>query len=821
MSALTLSMHKVYCRVHSHPWVVIGIIILLCGLAAIEARNFRFDASADTMIAQSDPELAFFNKVTDTFGEGSFLVLTYSPDSGELFTRESLDRIGQLANYMQSIEGVTGVTSFLDVPLLQSPPVPITELAEGYRTLQAADVDLNMARDELVNSPLFRELLVSTDARTTAMQISISSSASEQLAAAEPGTLSDAETIRLKELAKQQEERTISAIRAVRDRYASDASLYLGGVPMIRSDMVEFVKADMAIFGVIIVLLLGTALYLFFRCRRWLFIPLATIFVTVLLTIGVLAWLGQPATAISSSFIALLAIVSMSFSIHLISEYRDLAGVSFELSQHELAMRTMRNKMAPCFYTAVTTGVAFASLTTSDIVPVIDFGWMMVLGISIALVVSLALFASVLVLLPKKIECETLIELPAFNEWFAKVSTEHTGRLNIAAGVFLIMSVIGISQLGLGNRIVEYFRSDTEIRQGLDFIDRNLGGTVPMEVIVSFPPYEEAEAIEDDPFSDSFDPFAEEEPDAYPQRFWFTPEKLAVIDQLQSYIESRPETGKSVSVANLERVARSFTNGEPLTYLELTAILGAVPEEVRVDLISPYVSPEAGQFRISTRLHETGENYDLQTLIEDIEDYAHNEMELDAETVRVTGIALLFNGMLEQLLDSQLSTVLGVVFATFLMFALLLRSISLAIIGLAPNILAALMILGLMGVLGIPLDMMTITIAAIVIGIGVDDAIHYLHRYKEQRDSGKTAKEAVIATHHTTGKALYFTSLTVIAGLSVLVLSRFIPTVYFGVLAAFAMVLALTANLSVLPALLVSFAREDQKGEAKNEIEPA
>jgi predicted RND superfamily exporter protein len=816
MSTFSASIHGVYCKIHSYPKLVLGIILLLCLLAAVEARNFHFDASADTMIAQSDPELAFFNEVTETFGEGSFLVLTYTPDSGSLFARERLDQLQSLTDELQVIEGVVGVTSILDVPLLQSPPVPIAELAEGYRTLRDQDVSLELARDELIASPMFKELLVSADGQSTAIQINIQSAATSQPDSQEVSLLSNEDLVALREWAKQEEAKTIADIRAVRDQYATDASLYLGGVPMIRSDMVDFVKADMALFGAIIVVLLGSALYLFFRCQRWLFIPLATVFVTVLWTIGILAALGQPATAVSSSFIALLAIVSISFSVHLISEYRDLSGVSLELSQHELAMKTMRNKMAPCFYTAFTTGVAFASLTTSNIVPVVDFGWMMMLGIGIALVVSLMMFASVMVLLPKRLECETLIELPAFNEWFARVSTEQPRWLILTGFAFLVLSVIGISQLNVGNRIVEYFRADTEIRQGLEFIDQNLGGTIPMDVIVSFPPYQEADAVEDDPFAGSFDPFAEEEPDSYPQRFWFTPEKLAIVDQLQTFIESRSETGKSISVANLERVARGFTDGEPLTYLELTAILDAVPEDVRSDLISPYVAPEEGHFRISTRLHETGDNYDLQTLITDIEEYATEEMGLNAQDVRVTGIALLFNGMLEQLLDSQLSTASGVIIATFVMFALLLRSMKLAAIGLAPNILAALMILGFMGMFGIPLDMMTITIAAIVIGIGVDDAIHYLHRYKKELDKGTTAREAVVKTHHSTGKALYFTSFTVIAGLSVLVFSRFMPTVYFGLLAALAMVLALTANLSVLPALLVGFT--DDKRESKNEI---
>ena len=800
MNALTQAIDYLYCGCHKRPLLIIAVMLVLCGLAAYEVRSFRFDASADTMISQADPELAFYKEVTDTFSESPFLVLTYTPRQGELFTPYHIDRLTELTDALLNVNGVSGVSSLLDAPLLLSPPVPIAELAEGFRTLRTPDVDLVLARDELTASPLFRELLVSADSQSTAIRVDLSSEASRLLEQSNSSELSDDRRRELTEEAKRQEEQAIQSVRDIRAEYEDDAELYLGGVPMIRSDMVEFVKNDMTTFGFLIIFLLGTSLYLFFRCTRWLVIPLGTVFVSVLLTMGVLAWLDQPATAVSSSFIALLAIISISFSVHLISEYRDLAAASMDMSQHELAMKTMLNKIAPSVYTALTTGVAFASLTTSAIVPVVDFGWMMCLGIAISLFVSYALFSSILVLLPKKEVCETLIKLPTLTTWFANISTKHTQKLNLIAVGVMLISVIGVSQLGLGNRIVEYFRGNTEIRQGLEFIDRELGGTVPLDIVIYFDPYQAPASVADDPF----DPFAEDEPDPYPQRFWFTPEKVAVVEQLQSFIESRPETGKSVSISNLEQVARGFTNGEPLSYLELTAILGSVPEQVRTSLIDPYVAPEMGQVRISTRLHETGQEYDLQELIASIENYATEEMQLAPEDIHITGVAVLFNGMLEQLLNSQLSTVLGVIFATFLMFAFLLRSITLAVLGLAPNIMAAVVILGFMGFMGIPLDMMTITIAAIVIGIGVDDAIHYLHRFKIERDAGRSAKEAVFATHSSTGKALYFTSFTVIAGLSVLVFSKFMPTVYFGWLAALAMAVALTANLSLLPALLVT-----------------
>ena len=800
MKALFNRMDSMYERCLSRPLMIITVFTIIGILAAYQVQYFRFDASSDTMISQEDPELAFFNELTENFGESQFLVLTYAPNDGELFTERHVQNLINLTDEIREVEGISSVTSMLDVPLLQSPPIPIAELAEGFNTLRSEGVDLELAKAELSSSPIFKDLLVSADALSTAMQLNIFSEAGRQLEEESASELSELEILNLTELAKKQEEQTIQSVRIIRDKYTTDAQLYLGGVPMIRSDMVQFVKEDMATFGIIIVLLLGVALFLFFRCPRWVIIPLMTVFVTVLFSIGVLAWIDQPATVVSSSFIALLAIFSISFSIHLISEYRDLAPEDTELSQYALAVKTMKNKLAPSVYTTLTTCVAFASLITSDIIPVSDFGLMVCIGIVIAMVVSYGLFASILVLLPKKDICETLIALPRINGWFAHLSINRTKSINFAALIVFALSAVGISQLGLGNRIVEYFRADTEIRQGLEFIDIELGGTVPLDIVVYFDPYEAPEVVADDPF----DPFAsfDAEPDPYPQRYWFTPEKLAVIEKLQSYVESRPETGKSVSISNMEMVGRAFTDGQPLTYLELTAILGSVTEDVRKSLIDPYVSPELGQVRISTRLHETGDSYNLQELISSIETYAIDEVGLDPEDIHVSGVAVLFNGMLVRLLDSQLSTAFGVVFATFLMFALLLRSIKMAIIGLAPNIMAAAMILGFMGFVGIPLDMMTITIAAIVIGIGVDDAIHYLHRFKEEMDSGKTANEAVIATHESTGKALYFTSFTVIAGLSVLMLSRFMPTVYFGSLAALAMAVALTANLTLLPALL-------------------
>ncbi len=797
-----------------YPLVIIGLLLVLCGAAISQLSSLKFDASADTLIAEGDPELAYYRRTAKTFAEQPFLVLTYTPLAGELISTQNIEQLEEIVNELKAVEGIKNVQSVLDAPLLRSPPIPLLELQKGFRTLTSNDVDYALARQELVTSPLFSELLISKDGQTTAIRIDLKSNPilqeklnerSQLVATSLDITHLDHDIEQLTLADKAATQTTIDAVRAIRDRYTDTSILYLGGVPMVAADMVEFVKSDMATFGLAIVLLLATALYLFFRRLRWVLVPLGTTGVTLLLMMGLLAALGQPVTAISANMVALLAIITISFTIHLAERYRELyTSYKDDPVPCSLSYAAMRSKLAPCLYTAITTMMAFASLTTSDIVPVVDFGWMMCVGIAISLLVTYSFFASVLVWLPKNESVRSITHTPKLTAWFARMSTDYSRRVLAVALIAVVMAGFGMRQLEIGNRLVDYFRADTEIHRGLDFIDQQLGGTIPLDIILKFEPYQQLAAEAGD---DSFDTFADEEADTYPERFWFTPEKLQVIDQLQTFLETKDALGKSISLANMERLARTFNDGEPLSYAELTTVMGILPESVRQSLITPYASPRTGELRISSRLHETGPVHDLQDLIASIEAFAVQKLHISAADIHVTGVAVLFSDMLEQLVQSQLSTVAFVILATFAMFALLLRSITLAVIGLAPNLLAAIMILAFMGYAGIPLDVMTITIAAVVIGIGVDDAIHYLHRFKEEVDAGHSTITAVQITHASTGKALYLTTLVVVIGFSVLLFSRFVPTLYFGWLTALAMAFALTANLCLLPALLVKIYR--------------
>jgi uncharacterized protein len=800
-------------RLYAYPRVLLAVTAIALLAAAVFWPRFSFDASSDTLVVEGDPELAYYFEIAQRFGGDEFLILTYRPYHEALFTRPVIERIQRLQAEVEAVSGVASVFSILDAPLLRRANADLSELAEQIVTVADPEADLDAAREELSASPVFSDLLVSRDGSTTALRIDIapdteldrlwqrrnelrqiSNPTAEQTAELR-GVNSAYRDRRQVFLAER--DALIANIRAIRDRHGDDAELYLGGVPMIAADMIEYVRSDVVVFGGGAGVLIVIMLWLFFRRLRWIVLPLATSAVTIGLVTGWLGLIEQPVTVISSNFISLLAIITISLTIHLIVRYRELSALEPEQAHHERVLATMRTKFAPCLYTALTTIVAFASLAISQIVPVRDFGWMMSVGVALSFVVTFVFFPAILLALgPGKPDARADATL-GLTSLLSRTARRHH-RVVIGTGVAItIVAALGIVQLGLDNRFIDYFREDTEIRQGMAFIDRNLGGTIPFDVVISFPPYQPEELDEDDDF------FFDDEPDAYPERYWFTPDKIATVAAIQRYIAEQPQVGSLTSLADLEAVAREFNNGRPLDALELTVVLSAIPEQFRAEMIEPYASPATGEMRISGRIQETGPYVDREAFIAGINAFAQRETGLDAGDVRVTGMLVLFHDTLQHLFSSQTQTIGYVVGLTLLMFWVLLRSLTLAMLGVAPIVLAAGTVLGIMGYLGIPLDLMTITIAAISVGIGVDNAIHYLHRYLAESNAGHDARESVRRAHDTIGSAIYYTGITIIVGFSLLAFSNFVPTIYFGLLVATAMGLAMLANLALLPSLLV------------------
>ena len=821
-----------------------GLAMLLLGavlLAALGAQQFRIDASSDSLVVETDPALATWRAMNDRYGSGEFLVVTFEPDA-PLFEARALRTLGALVESLRAVDGVEAVQSLLDVPLLKSPPVPLDTLSEGVRTLRDPSTDRALAQKELLESPLFRNLLLSPDGQTTALQVTLSpDNTYEALLAERQRWLLEAQNRSL----TPEEERTRSAavaaleaykpqaaarqavlVAAVRDivtEYRNDATVHLAGVPMIADDMLRFVRNDLERFSLGVLGLLVATLAYFFRSPRWVVLPLANAALTTGLMAGLLGAVGWPITVISSNFASLLIIISISLAIHLIVRFRELEMAEPTQSVPERLEATLRSKFWPCFFTAVTTMVAFASLVTSGIVPVVDFGWMMTVGVALALGVTFVLFPLAVTVLPAG-GTGTTPRTPVFVELLGRATARHPLALVLGSGLLALAAAGGISRLDVENSFLDYFAEDTEIYRGMSYVDQKLGGTTPFDVLIDFPTL--APAVEDpfaapaadpfgDPFGDPFaDPFAEpqgDSGDAAPgpsttpgfDRYWVTPARVALVEQAEAFLNAQPETGKVLSLGTLHALAKEFNDGRPLDGAELTLVLGAIPQAFQDTLLTPYVDTEASQVRLAVRMLESDRSLRRDAFLKRIQEDLPEALGIAPERVTLSGMTVLMNNMLQSLFDSQRNTLLAVCLGILLTFAMLFRSLSLGLLALLPNVLAAALVLGLMGWIGLPLDLMTITIAAIVIGIGVDDTIHYIHRYREELARDGDGRGALLRSHRSIGHAIFFTSVTVMAGFSILGLSNFNPTVYFGLLTALSMALALLANLTLLPALLL------------------
>lgn len=789
-----------YFKALQHPVPILLIFLCLSLVAGTGFVQFRFDASSDTLVVQGDPKLLEYNRMSALFGGDDFVVLTYRRE--DLFSDDALNDLAELQASMARLQGIDSTYSILDAPLIESPTIALEMIAQNYLTLDDPDVDRALAKIELTKSPLFENYLIANDGKTTAISGTLKRDLVLEALSAKRDKLSGLDTeagreverayVAQREIHKAKRQILIAELRSIRDMHPRRAQIFISGVPMIAADMLSYVKSDLQVFGAIVLVLIVTFLFIFFRKPRWVVLPLLICITSVAMTTGVLGLLGTPVTVVSSNFISLLSIISISFSIHLVVRYRELLVLG-GLNHEEMVLATMRSKFAPCVYTALTTLLAFGSMLASGIVPVVDFGWMMCLGIMIALLVTYILFPTVLLLLGSATASTTLGDPVRMTTWFQNLAIDKTRWVLLIAAVLFVASFIGVSKLEFDNRFVDYFHEQTDIRQGMEQIDRNLGGTLPLDIYIRFEPFEQ--------YEDDFSTLGDAD---FPERYWFTPDKIALLKVVQDHLEQRPEIGKVLSLASVEQIARGYNGGGALTGVQLVYLLGELPEAVKQFLIDPYSDPASGWMRINARIPESQYVFSKKALVEEIERFLTSEMKLASDDIVITGMIVLFSDMLKQLADSQIKTLGYVIGATLFMFAVLLRSLKLAFIALVPNLLAALLILAFMGYAGISMDMMTVTIAAICIGIGVDDAIHYLHRFRLELLTAESTANAVIASHQTIGRAMYFTTMTVMGGFSILAFSSFVPTVYFGLLTSMAMGFALVANMVLLPSLLMT-----------------
>ncbi len=807
-----------------HPRTIIFCMMAAVGFLGFQARHFRLDASAETLVMENDEDLRYSRLISSRYGQHEFLVLTYTP-KGDLFSPETLAGLTRLRDDLKSIKRVKSALSILDIPLLESPPVSLKELTADLSTLESPTVDRELARVELSESPLYQNLLLSSDLRTTALLINFSGDdiyrdllqrRNELRRKKASGSITPAERAELHSVVEQfrqhrdhirkQRHQDITAIRTIMDNYRRDADLFLGGVGMIAEDMITFIKNDLKVFGIGVLLFMILMLFIIFRRIRWICLSVLCCVASAVCMIGLLGWFGWEVTVVSSNFISLQLIITLTIVIHLIVRYRELLVQSPQVPNRQLILETIRSKLKPCVYAVLTTIAGFGSLLFCSILPVITFGWMMMAGLIVSLLVTFILFPSVLLLLPRETPPDVRERRFSITSILARFTQAHGVLIVGISGLAFVWSIIGISKLEVENSFIDYFQKDTEIHQGMKVIDQRLGGTTPFDVVIDFEehnalsaPAESVGVKRDDDF-DEFDEFDEAATQA---KYWFTAEKMARIKAVHRYLESLPETGKVLSLAGMLGIVEKLNKGRPLDSFELALLHSETPDKFKTLLVRPYVSVEHSQARFWVRVRDSEKTLRRNVLLKKVASDLTGVLGLDAKQVHLSGLLVLYNNMLQSLFGSQILTSGITVLVLSGMFLVLFRSPRIALIAIFPNVLPIVFVLGVMGWLGIPLDMMTITIAAISLGISVDDTIHYIHRFKYEFQKDRNYLQTMHRCHGSIGHAMYYTSVIVIIGFSILAMSNFIPSVYFGLLTGLVMLIALLANLTLLPRLMI------------------
>jgi predicted RND superfamily exporter protein len=475
------------------PVLTILVIALVIAFFSIYVPDFKLDASADSLVLENDEDLRYYRSIRARYGSNNYLIITYTPKN-DLFSKESLSDLRRLRDNLTRIERVESVVSILDVPLISSPPISLSEVSKEVRTLEDPDTDIALAKTELLNSLLYKNLIVSPDGKTTALQVIFRGDETFDALLERRDELSEKELIteltqeEADELIKvrseykqysadsmDQKSRDIAAIRAIMDQYRNHAKLFLGGVPMIASDMIDFIRHDLSVFGLGILCFLIVMLAIIFHRLRWVFLSMICCFASVLFMFGYLGLFEWRVTVVSSNFTSLLLIITLSLTVHLIVRYHELHAENTSAGQEYLVLETMKSKALPSLYTALTTIVAFGSLLVSGIRPVIDFGWMMAIGICVAFLMSFVLFPASLMLLKPKLTLPRHDFTGVFTRTFSNLVERHSKLILVLYIGIALMSAIGISTLTVENRFIDHFRETTEIYRGMEMIDRELG----------------------------------------------------------------------------------------------------------------------------------------------------------------------------------------------------------------------------------------------------------------------------------------------------------------------------------------------------------
>ena len=915
-------MKKIFRLIVAFPKSTLALFTALALFFGYYSTKLEIDASSQTLLLDNDKDLQIWREVSKRYETPNFLVLAYTP-AGDLLSAETTAKIREMSARLAQLDFVAGVTDITNVPLLLNRNEGMSELLKHIPTLADTDVNLTAARREFATSPFYASNLVSADLRTTAILINLKPQARYEellrLIDEAKGALEQAEhegnrskaqiseiknTLKLSEQnfksyrdeLREKDHRDIMALRALIAEFQNNHGgdrLFLGGINMIADDMVGYVRSDLATYGLGALVLLLACFWLFFRQIKFIVLPLIICAYSVVLAAGLFGFLGFEITVISSNFIALQLIITVSVCIHLIVAYREFSARFHAFSQRQLVYAVLRERARPCFFAIFTTIVGFMSLIFCDIKPVISLGIMMSVGIFISLLVAFGVFGAIMSLQTRTHNNRSFERSFKFTLWCAETALCSRRAVYGMCAAAVIFGLYGISQLRVENSFIGYFKESTDIHAGMKVIDTNLGGTIPLDIIVKFKsagsadpasgsensasgsansksgensnpagqnfivqnsaaqnstaaaqnsiagnsipqssvaaaqnfndqnfteqssvataqPSGAANLEQNSAASDDFGDFeAEYAANENKPQYWFTSEKMRIIGKIDDFLKDKNVAGHEFignvsSLASLLKLGKQINQGRDLDDLSLALIYSELPQNYREMVLSPFVNIEANEAHFSVRTIDSDPGLRRAQFLADLKRNLSSLLANDNVTVQISGIMVLYNNMLQSLMSSQIGTLGITVLVLFVLFVIIFRSLSYALIAIVVNLIPLCACFGIMGVAGIPLDIMSITIAAISIGIGVDDVIHYIYRYKREFARSGDEAAAIRASHASIGYAMYYTSFAIILGFSVMMMSNFWPTIYFGMLICLVMSLLLLGALIILPSLIMS-----------------
>ena len=801
------------------PIITLAAIVAIVAALSTYIQYINVDASPDSLLLESDPDLEYYREIHREYGTDEYIIVGFEPKGG-LYTQETIAFISELTNQLQEITGVSSVSSATNVPLLQQTYRDANKGITSFRNLTTPDVNIERAQKEFSTSPLYAENLVSDNSRTTAIKVDIQKNETlvsllkqkyevlDQIDTAPANESSLANTLDKlnkeipiqRALINDRYKDVLTATRKIIAQHKAQGNFYLAGAPLLAHDIKTFVNSDIKIFGLSIISIMLIVLFIFFRKVSWVLLALSCAFLNVFLVAGLIGLLRFQLTIISANFVALLIIFSITLSIHVIIRYLEVSAKNPGNNKLNL-IEAIKQIVTPCAYMVATSAIAFFSLIVSDIQPVINFGLIMIIGLFCAFFLTFTVLPALIKLINPVVDVEKEGKPSMFLASILDVVMNNKAISTISLLAIFALSIFGISNITVENRFIDYFKSNTDIYQGLILIDRKLGGTVPLEVLLEAPePVEEKFIDADDEFADYLE---EAEEDNFTQQsYWYNRRGIHKVRKIHEFLENLDQVGKVLSISSTEKVFRQVNKGEELEDFHLAVVYKKIPENIKNVLISPYVSRDGSQARILARIKDSDKTLIRNDLLNKISAEINEKYVAPGESMRLSGISVLYNNVLQSLYRSQILTLGTVFICILLMLLVLFRNFTLAIIGTLPNVFTALFILGAMGLLKIPLDIMTITIAAITIGIGVDYAIHYIHRFKKEVKNTGDYLEAIKTVQVTVGKALYYTSVTITLGFIILVSSSFKPSIYFGLFTSIAMIVSLLATFTIIPLLM-------------------